>query len=120
MCHLVFLVPLAGIPLFWLAPLEYALPVNILLWVVFGWLGYKVVRAMMLEKKDDFQSLVGTEATVVARKNHGQYLVKARYELWTARCPENLSAGDRVEVTATEGIKLVVKQAGAEMGIKIE
>ena len=116
MCHLIFLVPLVGIPLFWLLPLGYALPINILLWIVSGLLGYKVVRAMMLSPKDGFKSLIGAEAMVVSMVNqsHGQYLVKAGHELWTARSAETLRPGERVAVTATDGIKLVVERLDTE------
>ena len=116
MCHLVFLIPLAGIPLFWILPLEYALSINILLWIVSGLLGYKVVRAMMLSPKDGFKSLIGAEAMVVSMVNqsHGQYLVKAGHELWTARSRETLRPGEKVEVIATDGIKLVVERLDTE------
>lgn len=110
MCHLILLVPLAGIPLFWMLPLGYALPVNALLWIVFGLVGYKVIRAMMSPVKDGFKSLIGSEATVVSTEGYGNYLVKAGYELWTARCAKTLHSGEKVKVAATDGIKLVVKQ----------
>lgn len=120
MCHLIFLVPLVGIPLFWLLPLGYALPINILLWIFSGLLGYKVIKAMMMPPQDGFKSLIGTEVLVVSAKSqsYGQYLVKAGHELWTARSAETLRPGERVKVAATDGIKLVVKQIGAEMGEK--
>ncbi len=116
MCHLIFLVPLAGIPLFWILPLGYALPINVLLWIIFGLLGYKVVRAMMMPPKDGFKSLIGTEAMVVSAESqgYGQYLVKAGHELWTARSIETLRLGERVKVSAADGIKLVVARIDTE------
>ncbi len=118
MCHLIFLVPLVGIPLFWLLPLEYTLPINVLLWIVFGLIGYKVVKAMMKPPDDGFKSLIGIEAMVVSveSQNYGQYLVKAAHELWTARSTETLHPGERVKVAAADGIKLVVRRA--EIGVK--
>ena len=112
MCHLIFLIPLVGLPLFWLLPLGYALLINVLLWIVSGLLGYKVVRAMMKSPKDGFKSLIGSEATVVSEdsQGYGQYLVKAGHELWTALSTETLRPGEKVQVAATDGIKLVVKQ----------
>ncbi len=117
MCHLIFLVPLAGILLFWLLPLGYALPINALLWMVFGLLGYKVVRAMMAPPNDGFKSLIGREGTVVAVEGQGcgQYLVKTGHELWTARSSDVLRPGEKVRVEAAEGIKLVVK---SDTGVK--
>ena len=120
MCHLIFLVPLAGIPLFWILPLGYALPINVLLWIVSGLLGYKVIKAMMSPPKDGFKSLIGTEAMVVSveSQGYGQCLVKAGHELWTARSNETLCPGERVKVVAADGIKLVVKRVGPETGVK--
>ena len=117
MCHLFFLVPLAGIPLFWILPLEYALPINILLWITSGILGYKVVRAMMMPSKDGFKSLIGTEAMVVSMVNqgYGKYLVKAGHELWTARSNETLRPGEKVRIAYLDGIKLVVARIDTEM-----
>lgn len=116
MCHLVFLIPLAGIPLFWILPLGYALLINILLWIVCGLLGYKVVRAMVMPPKDGFRSLIGTEAIVVSMVNQGydRYLVKAGHELWTARSAETLRPGEKVQVIYLDGIKLVVARVDAE------
>ncbi|MBI4303239.1 MAG: NfeD family protein [Chloroflexi bacterium] len=118
MCHLIFLVPLVGVPLFWLLPLGYALPINILLWIVFGLLGYKAVRAMMRPAKDGFKSLIGAEATVVAAESqgYGQYLVKAGHELWTARSAECLQPGEKVRVAYLDGIKLVVRRTNTGIG----
>ncbi|MEK7354573.1 MAG: NfeD family protein [Chloroflexota bacterium] len=116
MCHLVFLIPLAGIPLFWILPLGYALLINILLWIVCGLLGYKVVRAMMMTSNDGFRSLIGTEATVVSivNKTYSQYLVRAGHELWTARSTETLRPGEKVQVMYLDGIKLVVARVDTE------
>ena len=116
MCHLIFLVPLAGIPLFWILPLEYALPINILLWITSGILGYKVVRAMMMPSRDGFKSLIGTEAMVVSMVNqsNGKYLVKAGHELWTARSNDTLRPGEKVRVAYLDGIKLMVARIDTE------
>ena len=110
MCHLFFLIPLAGIPLFWLMPLESALTINIFLWLVCGVLVYKVLNAMKAPPRDDFKSLMGTQAIVVSTVNPHRYLVKAAGELWTARSAEALQPGDKITISALEGIKLVVER----------
>lgn len=72
----------------------------------------------MLSPKDGFKSLIGVEATVVAMVNqsYGKYLVKAGHELWTAHSTETLRPGEMVEVTATDGIKLLVARINTENG----
>ncbi len=119
MCHMVVLIPLAGIPLFWLLPLGYALPINVVLWLVTGVLGYKVVSAMRMPTQDGFKSLIGGEARVVSTVSPSrQYLVKVEGELWTARCAEALQPGDTVRVTDSEGIKLVVRGKSEDVEVK--
>ena len=112
MCHLIFLIPLAGIPLFWILPWEFALLINVVLWVISVTLGYKMIKTMRLPANDGFRRLIGTEATVVSAVSPGydRYLVKAGSEIWTARSAQNLMTGETVLITNLEGIKLVVRQ----------
>lgn len=120
MCHLIFLIPLIGIPLFWILPVEYSLSINILLWIITGLVVCKIVRAMMMPAKDGFKSLIGTEATVISSgsQDYGRCLVKAGHELWTVRSTETLHSGERVKVTAADGIKLVVRPIGKEKEVR--
>jgi membrane protein implicated in regulation of membrane protease activity len=120
MCHLISLVPLAGIPLFWILPWGYALLINILLWIVFGSLGYKIIKAMMLPAYGGIRGLVGSQVEVISKTvfgSYSQYLVKVGGELWTARSPENLVPGDKASVEDLDGIKLVVTRALKEVRV---
>ena len=62
-CHAVLLLPFAGLPLFWLLPLGYALPINIAAWLATPFLYRLIRRAMRKPIRDGFQSLIGTEAS---------------------------------------------------------
>ena len=111
-CHAALLLPFVGIPLFWLLPLEYALPINIAAWLVSPLLYRAIRRAMRKPPADGFRSLVGTEAEVVSRSETGRttkYLVRAGGELWTARCTSSLQPGEQVNIAAVDGISLVVE-----------
>ncbi len=125
MCHLVFFIPLLGIPLFWLLPLRYSLSINVLLWIFTGILAYKIVRAMMMPPKDGFKSLIGTTAEVVSVVSPGsftQYLVRAEGELWSARCRAALPPGATVNIKSVDGIKLIVEPARdtERSGVKVD
>ncbi len=115
-CHAVFLLPFAGLPLFWLLPLGYALPVNIAAWVATPFL-YRMIRgAMKKPVLDGFRSLIGTEAEVVSMQATGlsaTYLVRARGEgeLWSARSTDTLNAGEWVTIVAVKGISVVVARS---------
>ncbi len=115
-CHAVFLLPFAGLPLFWLLPLGYALPVNIAAWVATPFL-YRMIRgAMKKPVLDGFRSLIGTEAEVVSMQATGlsaTYLVRARGggELWSARSTDTLNTGEWVTIVAVKGISVVVARS---------
>ncbi len=112
-CHAVFVLPFVGIPLFWLLPLEYALPINFVIWIASFFL-YRAMRgAMKKPPADGFRSLVGTEAEVVSKsspEDPPKYLVRAQCELWTARCDDVLELGEMVNIAAVSGISLVVER----------
>ncbi len=115
-CHAVFLLPFAGLPLFWLLPLEYALPINIAVWLATPFLYRMIRRAMRRPIQDGFQSLVGTQAEVVSERaltHSAKYLVRAKGEgeLWSAYSTDVLEIGEWVNIVAVKGIGLVVERA---------
>ena len=115
-CHAIFLFPFVGLPLFWLLPLEYALPINLTIWLATPFLFRVIRKAMKKPLADGFQSLVGTHAEVVSRSEtvrSAKYLVRAQGELWSAYSSDTLEIGEQVKVVALKGIGLVVERAGA-------
>jgi len=113
MCHLILLMPLFGLPLFWLLPLGYALPINVVIWLTSAFLYWLITRAMKRPLQDGFQSLIGTEAEVVSRlasDHSAQYLVRAQGELWSAYSTDTLQPGEQVSIMAVKGIGVVVER----------
>ena len=114
MCHLILLMPVLGLPVFWLMPLSVALPIYIIVVLISAFLYWMIMKAMNKPPQDGFQSLVGTEAKVVSRLAPGhsaQYLVHSQGELWSAYAKETLQPGEKVNIVATKGIGVVVEQA---------
>ncbi len=115
-CHAVFLLPFVGLPMFWLLPLGYALPVNIAVWLASPFL-YRAIRgAMRRPVQDGFQSLIGTDAEVVSRsegEHSTKYLIRSQGEgeLWSAYSEDTLKPGDLVNIVALKGIGVVVERA---------
>ncbi len=112
-CHAVLLLPFIGLPLFWVIPLGYALPINIATWVATPFLYRGIRRALIKPVQDGFWSLIGTEAEVVSRQmvgDYASYLVRAggEGELWSARSTDTLDIGDWVNIVAVKGISVVV------------
>ncbi len=114
MCHLVLLMPLFGIPLFWLLPIGYALPANIALWLIAAFLYWLIRKAMRKPIQDGFRSLIGTEAEVVSKgapAHSAKYLVRAQGELWSAYSADALELGEQVNIVAVKGIGVVIERA---------
>ena len=116
MCHLILLLPVLGLPLFWVLPLGYALPINIALWLISAFLYRLIRKAMMKPVQDGFQSLIGTEAEVVSKQTPGHsapYLVRSQGagELWSAYSTDVLDIGEQVKIVAVRGIGVVVERA---------
>ncbi len=114
-CHAVLLLPFVGLPLFWLLPLGYALPINIAAWLATPFLYHLIRRAMRKPTVDGFQSLVGTQAEVVSKSKTGRsakYLVRAQGEgeLWSAYSTDVLDTGEWVNIVAVKGIGVVVER----------
>ena len=114
-CHAVLLLPLLGLPLFWLLPLGHALPINIAAWLATPFLYHLIRRAMRKPIKDGFHSLIGTEAEVVSKSetvHSTRYLVRAKGEgeLWSAYSPDALQPGETVNIVAVKGIGVVVER----------
>ncbi len=115
MCHLVLLLPITGLPLFWFLPLGYALPINVVIWLTSAFLYRTITKAMRKPLQDGFQSLIGTEAKVISKlepNNSAKYLVRAQGEgeLWSAYSKDTLDIGEQVNVVAVRGIGIVVEQ----------
>ena len=116
-CHAVLLLPFMGLSLFWLLPLEYALPVNIVGWLASPFFYRAIKKALGRPiSNDSFQSLVGSRAEVVSKSDticSAKYLVRSRGEgeLWSAYSSDNLDVGDWVTIIAIKGIGMVVEWA---------
>lgn len=114
-CHAAFILPLVGLPLFWLLPLEYALPINLVIWAASPLLYRAIRRAMSKPTADGFRSLVGSRAEVVSRSDtvrSAKYLVRAQGqgELWSAYSTDALDIGEWVNIVAVKGIGVVVER----------
>jgi len=112
-CHAVFLLPFVGLPLFWLLPLGYALPINFVTWLATPFLYRVIRRAMRKPIQDGFQSLIGTQAEVVSKSpdHSAKYLVRSQGELWTAYSTDTFQPGEQVKIVAVKGIGVVVERA---------
>jgi len=108
-CHLLLLLPLLALPVFWLMPLSVAVPVYVLVLVLSAAVYYLAIRAMHLPVRTGKEELLHAVGMVTGRLNGG-YQVRVHSELWNAESTDGLSPGDRVEVVAVKHMRLGVRR----------
>ena len=114
MCHLVLLMPVFGLAVFFLLPLPYAAAIYLLILLATALLYRAVVKAMCRRVVTGTEAMLGASASV-RRVDPGRMVVCLRGELWTARpvgfSEGNPLPGEQVVVTDIRGNRLVVGPA---------
>lgn len=107
MCHLILLMPIVGLVVFWILPLSAALPVYLVILAASAVLYYLILKSMRRPVTTGAQTLVGKSATVVeASGNRGEVHVEGA--IWQATSDDTLAVGDRVMILSIEGLTLKV------------
>ncbi|MDP2727840.1 MAG: NfeD family protein [Dehalococcoidia bacterium] len=104
--------PLFGLGLFLVLPLELAIPSYLLVLVATAWLFYKVVQAMKQPVSVGREALVGQEVEVVLiieTPSMARYLVRHGGELWSATSADEFRRGDRALIAGLEGIRIRIQ-----------
>lgn len=112
-CHAPLLLPVLALPIFWLLPLGYALPIYAVIVLISACLYWLITRVMRKPVTDGFRSLIGTQAEVVSKSETGRsvkYLIRAQGELWSAYSTDSLEVSEQVNIVAVKGIGVVVKR----------
>ncbi len=110
MCHLILLLPIVALPLFWLLPAGeagglYAAVIGLSMGVY--WLVLQAIRAPVVTGIGALMHATGAVRSVDGRKAS----VWVASELWSAEAePGALQVGDVVEVIGAEGLVLKVRK----------
>jgi len=107
MCHILILLPLIALILFFLLPSAQATFVSVPFFLVFLWLAWVMWKDLRRPVSTGIEGLVGSRAQVVVKTTDGAK-VSLRGELWNAESSDELSVGETVRVTGFERMKLVV------------
>lgn len=118
MCHLILMLPVAALPVFWLLPLTIAAPVygaaSGLAAVVYYFTWETGRRPVSVGR----ERLVGMTARVL--ETRPALRVELDGETWRARSPEMLAAGDVVHIDAVRDLTLHVSFATAAQPVEAE
>lgn len=112
MCHIVFVLPLVGLVLFWVLPLQQGMLFYSLILIVCALLYWLMWKDFWRPVTTGVDGMIGGKAEVIQNGN-GTLKVYFRDEIWDAISSENLSLGDRVEITGAQRVektKLLVRR----------
>lgn len=111
MCHLILLMPVLALPLFWVLPIPVAVPVYTVVLVVSGWVYWLALRAMHRPVQTGREALLHETGFVIGKEN-GVLRVRVHSEIWTAESTDDLSPGDAIEVVSEHDMQLKVRRLG--------
>jgi inner membrane protein len=111
MCHLILLLPLIALPIFWFLPLGPALLIYGAVLLISAWTYWYVMQSMrrpIVAGKEEL--LHSTGRVLEAHGNSAQ--VRVHSEIWSAVSAERLRTDDIVEVVGIDGLTLQVRRTG--------
>jgi membrane-bound ClpP family serine protease len=109
MCHIILLLPIFALPVFYFLPLGTALPLYFGV-LLFTWLVYsKIIGAMKAKVKTGKEGLLGEEALVIEDINpDGKVMVLS--EIWVARGNgKKFLKGQKVAIAGFDGLTAIVR-----------
>lgn len=110
LCHLLFVMPLLGLGLFYILPFWTALPVYGLSLGISALAFYLILRDTGIPAKNGPESLLGLEGVVV--RGGEEPVMRCRNELWRASSPTPLVKGTRVRIVGVEDMRVMVEATG--------
>jgi membrane protein implicated in regulation of membrane protease activity len=123
MCHLILLTPILALPVFWLVPLNLAIPIYVIIGLIAGFLYWLIAKSMGRRPETGSESLIGAAGEVVSKLGpggHAKYLIRSQGELWSANSPDLLQTGEKVSVEAVDGIRILVRRNGNPVALTKE
>lgn len=114
MCHLILLLPVLALPVFWWLPLTLAGPVYAAVCGLSAWIYYYVIRAMRRPVETGSEELLHSTGEVISVDGR-RLRVRIHGEVWAAESDDELRRGDEVSVLAVDGLRLRVAINGREL-----
>lgn len=109
MCHLILLLPLFALPLFWVLPLHTAVPLYLSVLGISLFLYFKVFKAMMIPVRTGLEGMLGKIAVVIEDIDP-EGKIEYAGEIWDAESKDGpLLRSEHVRVTGIRGLKVDVE-----------
>jgi inner membrane protein len=108
MCHLILMMPLLGLPVFWLWPVSIAAPVYTVIIVLSAAVYFYTLRTMRRPVQTGSEEMLRSLGEVREVRG-GRARVRVHSEIWNAESSDKLRKGDRVKILSVDGLTLRVQ-----------
>lgn len=112
MCHLVLLMPLFALPVFWLLPWPLATAIYVCVLALSTWMYYVIIKLMHRPSKIGLHTLFDADGTIV-QADGLRGLARIGRELWKVESRTPLVENQQVRVTGRRGFVLHVADAAS-------
>jgi inner membrane protein len=109
MCHILLLLPVIALALFFFLPPGQAAFLSLPIFLILLWLSWLTWRDMRRQVTTGLEGMMGDKAQVVS-KTRGGAKVLLKGELWDAVSDDELSSGETVQVAGFERMTLIVRK----------
>lgn len=114
MCHLIFFLPVFGLPVFWFFPFKTALVIYLIICAVTLLLYYKIFQALHGKVCTGKEAMLGKTAVVI-RNIDPEGKIQYATEIWRATARgKTFLKGEKVLINDVLGLNLQVTEAPAE------
>jgi membrane protein implicated in regulation of membrane protease activity len=110
MCHLLLLMPIIGLVVFWIWPLSIAIPVYLVILILSTAIYVIALKSMRKPVVTGSEGLIGKAAEILDMSNHKGH-VRIENEIWDAYTDEPLQKGDEARVIEIQGMTLKIARA---------
>ena len=108
MCHLILMMPVLGLPVFWVWPMSIAAPVYTVIIVLSAMVYFYTLRAMRRPVQTGSEEMLRSLGEV--REARGcMARVRVHSEIWNAESSDRLRKGDQVRILSVDGLTLKVQ-----------
>ena len=116
MCHLIFLLPIFGLPVFWIFPFNMALPTYVFIVGISILLYYKIFQAMHAKVRNGQEAMLG-KTGVVLENIDPEGKIKYATEIWNAAADgKKFLVGEKVVINGfSYGLSVTVEEAPVEV-----
>jgi membrane protein implicated in regulation of membrane protease activity len=114
MCHLIFFLPIFGLPIFWLLAFNTALAAYVVICAISVLLYYKVFQALHSRVCTGKEAMLGKTAVVI-RNTDPEGKIQFATEIWNATAKGKVFLeGQKVMIKGVMGLNLLVAEVPAE------